>query len=45
VEYALTALGRTLLGPIEALGRWSAEYGDALADAQGRNPDELGISD
>jgi DNA-binding HxlR family transcriptional regulator len=35
VEYALTALGRSLLEPIEALGRWSAQYGDAFAAAQG----------
>ncbi|MFE2016545.1 winged helix-turn-helix transcriptional regulator [Streptomyces sp. NPDC059499] len=35
VEYALTALGRTLLEPIEALGRWSARYGDAFVAAQG----------
>ncbi|MBL1289880.1 winged helix-turn-helix transcriptional regulator [Streptomyces sp. NPDC057067] len=35
VEYSLTALGRTLLEPIEALGRWSATYGDAFVEAQG----------
>ncbi|WP_406098441.1 winged helix-turn-helix transcriptional regulator [Streptomyces sp. NBC_01013] len=35
VDYALTELGRTLLEPIGALGRWSAEYGDAFAAAQG----------
>ncbi|MFD8689635.1 winged helix-turn-helix transcriptional regulator [Streptomyces sp. NPDC059651] len=34
VEYALTGLGRTLLEPIEALGRWSAEHGDAFVAAQ-----------
>ncbi|HEY9374890.1 helix-turn-helix domain-containing protein [Streptomyces sp.] len=39
VEYALTPLGRTLLGPIEALGRWSAEYGDAFVAAQGWDED------
>ncbi|MEU4267437.1 helix-turn-helix domain-containing protein [Streptomyces sp. NPDC026092] len=43
VEYALTGLGRTLLGPIEALGRWAAEYGEAFADAQGWNQDESDI--
>ncbi|MFJ3585496.1 winged helix-turn-helix transcriptional regulator [Streptomyces sp. NPDC090127] len=43
VEYALTALGRTLLGPIEALGRWSAEYGDAFVAAQGWNQDDSDI--
>lgn len=35
VEYALTELGRSLLEPIGALGRWSAEHGDAFAAAQG----------
>ncbi|MFJ9059304.1 winged helix-turn-helix transcriptional regulator [Streptomyces sp. NPDC102409] len=35
VEYALTALGRTLLEPIEALGRWSAAHGDAFVAARG----------
>ncbi|MGN5630918.1 winged helix-turn-helix transcriptional regulator [Streptomyces sp. AC154] len=35
VEYALTVLGRSLLEPIGALGRWSAEYGDAFVAAQG----------
>ncbi|ORT57870.1 helix-turn-helix domain-containing protein [Streptomyces sp. CB03238] len=35
VEYALTDLGVTLLEPITALGRWSAEHGDAYAAAQG----------
>ncbi|WP_443046666.1 winged helix-turn-helix transcriptional regulator [Streptomyces sp. NBC_00247] len=35
VEYALTPLGRTLLEPIAALGRWSAEHGDAFVAAQG----------
>ncbi|MFI1716066.1 winged helix-turn-helix transcriptional regulator [Streptomyces sp. NPDC053513] len=40
VEYALTGLGRSLLGPIEALGRWSAEYGEAFAAAQGWGDEE-----
>ncbi|MFF5898553.1 winged helix-turn-helix transcriptional regulator [Streptomyces argenteolus] len=35
VEYALTPLGRTLLEPIEALGRWSAAHGEAFVAAQG----------
>lgn len=35
VEYALTGLGRSLLEPIGALGRWSAQYGDAFVAAQG----------
>ncbi|MFG2581482.1 winged helix-turn-helix transcriptional regulator [Streptomyces malaysiensis] len=36
VEYGLTALGKTLLGPIEALGAWSVEYADAVVEAQER---------
>lgn len=39
VEYALTELGATLLEPITALGRWSAEYGPAYAAAQGWDVD------
>ncbi|MFI8420730.1 winged helix-turn-helix transcriptional regulator [Streptomyces sp. NPDC085479] len=34
VEYELTALGRTLLPPIEALGAWAHEYGDEVMAAQ-----------
>ncbi|RDG34838.1 winged helix-turn-helix transcriptional regulator [Streptomyces corynorhini] len=34
VEYALSELGRSFLEPIRALGRWSAEYGDAFVAAQ-----------
>ncbi|CNG70809.1 Putative transcriptional regulator [Mycobacterium tuberculosis] len=35
VEYGLTALGQSLVdGPMEALGRWTIEYGDELLDAQ-----------
>ncbi|MFI9007809.1 winged helix-turn-helix transcriptional regulator [Actinosynnema sp. NPDC053489] len=30
VEYALTDLGRSLLDPIDALGRWAHERGDEL---------------
>lgn len=36
VEYVLTPLGRTLLGPIEALGSWGIAYGDAVVEAQER---------
>ncbi|MET8013352.1 helix-turn-helix domain-containing protein [Streptomyces sp. NPDC005271] len=36
VEYGLTPLGLTLLGPIEALGAWALEYGDAVVEAQER---------
>ncbi|MEV0256358.1 helix-turn-helix domain-containing protein [Streptomyces sp. NPDC050732] len=34
VEYELTALGRTLLVPIEGFGAWAYEYGDAVMTAQ-----------
>lgn len=37
--YQLTDLGRTLLPPIAALGRWSAEHGDAFAAAQNWDAD------
>jgi DNA-binding HxlR family transcriptional regulator len=36
VEYRLTALGRTLLGPIEAFGAWAFEHGDDVMAAQDR---------
>ncbi|MEV0019051.1 winged helix-turn-helix transcriptional regulator [Streptomyces tendae] len=34
VEYQLTALGRTLLAPIDAVGAWAFEYGDEVVAAQ-----------
>ncbi|RAJ84930.1 HxlR family transcriptional regulator [Streptomyces sp. PsTaAH-137] len=34
VEYQLTALGRTLLAPIDAVGAWAFEHGDELMAAQ-----------
>lgn len=34
VEYELTALGRTLLGPIEAFGAWAFDHGDEVMAAQ-----------
>lgn len=34
VEYQLTALGRTLLVPIDAVGAWAFEYGHELMTAQ-----------
>jgi DNA-binding HxlR family transcriptional regulator len=34
VEYELTDLGRTLLTPIEAFGRWAYEHADEVLDAQ-----------
>ncbi|WP_171170086.1 helix-turn-helix domain-containing protein [Streptomyces sp. I05A-00742] len=36
VEYELTALGRTLLGPIDAFGTWAFEHGDEVMAAQER---------
>ncbi|MEU1473507.1 helix-turn-helix domain-containing protein [Streptomyces sp. NPDC005761] len=34
VEYRLTSLGRTLLGPIDAVGAWAFEHGDEVMAAQ-----------
>ncbi|WP_189232762.1 winged helix-turn-helix transcriptional regulator [Streptomyces flaveolus] len=34
VEYRLTPLGRTLLAPIDAVGAWAFEHGDAVMAAQ-----------
>lgn len=34
VEYQLTALGRTLLAPIDAVGAWAFEHGDEVMAAQ-----------
>lgn len=34
VEYRLTALGRTLLAPIDAFGAWAFEHGDEVMAAQ-----------
>jgi len=36
VEYRLTASGRSLLGPLTALGAWSWEHGDSVLAAQER---------
>ncbi|GGS11369.1 HxlR family transcriptional regulator [Streptomyces aureoverticillatus] len=36
VEYGLTALGRTLIAPIETLAAWAYEHGDEVLDAQDR---------
>jgi DNA-binding HxlR family transcriptional regulator len=37
VEYELTALGRTLLAPIDAFGAWAFEHGDEVMAAQERH--------
>ncbi|WP_345964263.1 helix-turn-helix domain-containing protein [Streptomyces sp. BRB040] len=34
VEYRLTALGRTLLAPVDAVGAWAVEHGDEVMAAQ-----------
>lgn len=34
VEYALTDLGVSLLGPIEAFGQWAHDHGDEVVAAQ-----------
>ncbi|MFJ5919691.1 winged helix-turn-helix transcriptional regulator [Streptomyces ardesiacus] len=34
VEYGLTGLGRTLVGPIEVLTDWARDHGGAIADFQ-----------
>ena len=34
VEYRLTALGRTLLAPIDAVGAWAFEHGDEVMASQ-----------
>ncbi|MFD7137758.1 winged helix-turn-helix transcriptional regulator [Streptomyces sp. NPDC059894] len=34
VEYRLTALGRTLLAPVEAVGAWAFAHGDEVMAAQ-----------
>jgi DNA-binding HxlR family transcriptional regulator len=34
VEYHLTDLGATLIGPLETLGAWAHEHGDAVLAAQ-----------
>ncbi|MFJ4714275.1 winged helix-turn-helix transcriptional regulator [Streptomyces sp. NPDC088785] len=34
VEYRLTALGRTLLAPLDAVGAWAFEHGDEVMAAQ-----------
>jgi DNA-binding HxlR family transcriptional regulator len=36
VEYELTALGRTLLGPIEVFGVWAHDHADDVMAAQDR---------
>ncbi|MEU8678452.1 helix-turn-helix domain-containing protein [Streptomyces sp. NPDC048560] len=39
VEYGLTALGETLLTPIDAFGMWAFEHGDEVMAARDTNAD------
>ena len=43
VDYELTALGHSLRGPVEALGRWAMENQPAIREAQGVFDARLGI--
>lgn len=36
VEYALTPLGQSLVGPVTSLGRWALENSEQIDDARGR---------
>lgn len=36
IEYALTPLGATLIGPIESLNDWARDHAGAVADFQDR---------
>ncbi len=42
VDYALTALGASLCGPVSALGDWAVANRAAIADARGRFDAEQG---
>ncbi len=37
VEYALTPLGQTIVGPLDAMCRWAQEYYPAVQAARGRH--------
>jgi len=37
VEYALTPLGQTIVGPLDAMCRWAQEYYPAVLAARGRH--------
>ncbi|TCO58705.1 HxlR family transcriptional regulator [Actinocrispum wychmicini] len=39
VDYALTELGRSLLGPIGAFGEWAHDHGDEVLAAQDAVPE------
>ncbi|RKT11677.1 HxlR family transcriptional regulator [Streptomyces sp. 1114.5] len=43
VDYALTGAGAALIGPIRALGAWSAVHGDAVLAAQETHEKKRGI--
>lgn len=42
VEYALTDLGRSLLGPIDAIRAWSEENGECIAASRAAASDRAG---
>jgi DNA-binding HxlR family transcriptional regulator len=42
VEYRLTGLGTTLIGPLEVLGEWAHAYGDEVTAAQERQETAAG---
>ncbi|KPI20670.1 transcriptional regulator, HxlR family [Actinobacteria bacterium OK074] len=44
VEYELTALGRTLIAPIDALGAWAYDHADEVMAAQDRAETEEGTA-
>jgi DNA-binding HxlR family transcriptional regulator len=43
VDYALTDLGRSLLGPVDALGRWARQHHAAIVRAREKF-DQLSIA-
>ncbi|GGP65059.1 winged helix-turn-helix transcriptional regulator [Saccharothrix coeruleofusca] len=45
VDYALTGLGASLLGPIGALGEWGHDHGDAVMAALDRESSTAGSTD
>lgn len=40
VEYELTGLGRTLLGPIEMFGQWAFDHAEEVMAAQDRSAEQ-----
>lgn len=44
VDYELTALGHSLRGPVDTLGRWAMENQPAIREAQGVFDARVGVS-